>query len=47
MSTVVDVKVFQICIVHITEFTLVCFWTELQQLLIRGKYHSLESLWVL
>jgi hypothetical protein len=33
------------CTVDATEFTLVCFWTELQLFLVRKKYHSLESLY--
>jgi hypothetical protein len=42
--TVVDVKVFPMCIVHVIEFTLVCFWLELRQYLVRQKYHSLKNL---
>jgi len=43
MPTVVDVKVFPMCIVDTTEFTLVCYWIELQQFLARQTYHSLQS----
>jgi hypothetical protein len=45
MLTVIDVKVFPVCIVDMIEFTLVFFWIELWQLLVRQKYHSLESLY--
>jgi hypothetical protein len=45
MLTVVDVKVFPMCIADVTEFTSVIFWIELQQFLVRQKYHSLESLY--
>jgi hypothetical protein len=32
-------------IVNVTEFTSVDFWIEMQQFLVRKKYHSLESLY--
>jgi hypothetical protein len=46
MPTIVDAKVFPKRIVDAIEFTLVCFWIELQQFLIRQKYYSLESLYL-
>jgi hypothetical protein len=41
MPTVVDVKVFQVCIADATEFTLICIWIELRDFFVRDKYHSL------
>jgi hypothetical protein len=35
MPPVVDVKVFPVCIVDAIELTLVCFWIELLQFLVR------------
>jgi hypothetical protein len=37
IPTAVDVKVFPVCIVDAVEFTLVCFWIELQQSFVRQK----------
>jgi hypothetical protein len=45
MPTVVNVKVFTVHIVDVIEFSLVCFWIELRQFLVRQKCHSLESLY--
>jgi hypothetical protein len=45
MLTVVHITVFPMCIVGAIEFTLVCFWIELRQLLVRQKYYFLGSLY--
>jgi hypothetical protein len=45
MPDVADDKDFPMCVVDMTEFTLVCFWTQLRQVPIRQNYHSLGSLY--
>jgi len=45
MPTTAHVKVLLMCDVVAIEFTLVCFWVELQLFLVVQKYHSLESLY--
>jgi hypothetical protein len=45
MPTVVDVKVCPMCFVDAIECTIVFFWIELQQFLVRYKYRYLESLY--
>jgi hypothetical protein len=43
MPTAVDVKVLLMYIVNAIEFTLVCFWTEFRQFIVRQKYLSLDT----
>jgi hypothetical protein len=44
MPTAVDVRVFPMCTVDATEFTFVCFWIELLQILVRQSVYVFCSL---